>query len=188
MTDKQRAVQALREKQECVTRVAVYHDVALYELVATGKRGKCENGWVAERCFQLCIGYKLRMGTLVTAYELLHQKPNYKLDLESKMDRGRFLAGQAIQRALKATGSIETRRNDGGIEIRAIDQTMERPVRTIFTEDFFHDQLRAERRSERAKKGAATRKKNREEQLDEVERLKALAILDQLQNVGRACK
>lgn len=180
MTEKQRAVEALRQKRDFVKRLAIYDDVALYELCRVGKIPNREDRWVYEKDFQFLVGIKLSLGTQASAYTLLHPKPSDRLDFDEKLQRGIILAGRAIQRSLKASGVIETRRNNGSIEIRAIDPELKRPNRTPGLESFYLDQIQAERRSEQARKNAATRRKNREERLEEAERLKALSVLDQL--------
>ncbi len=177
MASKQRT---LREKRDFLQHLAAYDDVALYELVHVGKMPERDNGWVDAKNFHHFVGCKLNFATQAAAYSLLHPKPNDKLDLLVKMRRGHLLAGQAIQRSLKEAGRIETRRNSGCIESRAVEPDMKRPSRTPGLEGFFLDQISAERRRERAKKGAATRAKNREDKLEEAERQKALSVLDQL--------
>lgn len=162
-----------------------YDDIALWRLCDLLKARDDLGGWIPEGTFQFGVALGLDMWHRCTAYALLHPKSNNDAPIDEKLSRGRKLAARAIQRSLKAKGLIETCRLPDGkfkgeIAVRPTTQ-MPKPAFQHWLSGFFlgevQAQAQAKAQSDRAKRGAATRKANQEY---EAERREALDILDKL--------
>lgn len=168
-------------KEEFLKILGEYDEIALWQLCDILNKDDNElGGWIPEDTFRLAVALRLSSWVCFSAYDLLH--PNPKSNTQRSV-QGQMLAAKAIQRSLKARGLIETRRLSGRFNGRVglrPTHHIPKPAFRPGLESFYREEIQAKQRSERAKRGAATRRAKQEAQQEETERLKALAVLDEL--------
>jgi hypothetical protein len=144
----------------CDTILRNYYEVAAYHLGQMGRRPMAlGDDWVLLHDFKKELYDLVRLDDRIACTQYYHVHP-----------------GEYIARVLLAMGYLESRKRD--TEVRLAHRDMQRPVLTYGCEKFFADIEKKKVRSAAAKKAAITRRKQAE--VENAERLKAIATLDTL--------